>query len=981
MHRIDENTAFLKQNLPCSDYYNLDLCIYIPKEMNQAAQQKVIGGGEKKALLWPNIALSWLNIYNVAARISAAIILLLGCIAVQAQEIVVRNFPQTAYDGDRQNWAIGQDAAGRMLFGNGLGLLIFDGSSWTLLPVPNHTCVHSLKFDSRRNLIFVGASNEFGYFTPDSETKSLLYHSLSALLPKNQDLKGEIWNIRIEGGQVYFESKEYVFVADKQLKSVSRHKLTKPYQHWVGHELLIGKTIRGVTKIGQNYIIATASDGLYIYNGKEITPYQIDITPYLKANEVFCMAAQGSIVAFGTVKGGVVVKNLQTGRTSYSTIQTGLGNNTVLSLYFDSTDNLWAGLDNGVAYLLPRMSYRELFATPQNNIGTGYTSCMVGKTMYFGTNQGLFVAPLYDNGIVEGQRQMVGNIIGQVWNLRYIDGVLLCAADKGAFVVNGTTAKQIQGMQGAWNFRELKQHKGFIVASDYNGLLALRRSGDGYEVYARLVHYGEGVSNFEVDTDGTLWVCQWLKGVSHYAFSDDMKSLRLLGRYGKNHGLFVDEGNFVVKIDGRVYVSSVDGLYSYNSKTRQLTRDDAMSKVFNSFDTSINIRQMSDGSLWAYKKGFLSHATKDAHGQWIADKTTFMSIERRLQIGMVQPNEIAAGVTCFGANNGFVTIDSHQKPASFISRPIVSSIIATTVGQESLYCFDYTQNSDTRVSIPPECRSIRIDYALPEYREEQAVAYSVWMEGFDNGWSDYGYQTAKEYKLSRGNYTFHVKARNMVTGDESETQIKLTVTPYWYETWYAYTLYAIMIVILLTIISNYLYTRKLHKIAEAKKDAELKLTVAQNDMLEMELKHKHSELVDSTQNIVHNNEILQEIDMRLDTLSEQVRREEPKAAITKAIANVRQYIQQNIDNDDHWDQFEESFNLIYDNFMVQLRQRYPILKKNDLKLCAYLRMGLSSKEIASLLGVSERSVETARYRLRKKLELKQGDSLIEFLNQ
>ena len=65
--------------------------------------------------------------------------------------------------------------------------------------------------------------------------------------------------------------------------------------------------------------------------------------------------------------------------------------------------------------------------------------------------------------------------------------------------------------------------------------------------------------------------------------------------------------------------------------------------------------------------------------------------------------------------------------------------------------------------------------------------------------------------------------------------------------------------------------------------------------------------------------------------------------------------------------------------MIRLVKRFPDLKINDRKLCAYLRMGLSSKEMASLLNTSVRSIETARYRLRKKLNLETGDNLTDFI--
>jgi DNA-binding CsgD family transcriptional regulator len=117
----------------------------------------------------------------------------------------------------------------------------------------------------------------------------------------------------------------------------------------------------------------------------------------------------------------------------------------------------------------------------------------------------------------------------------------------------------------------------------------------------------------------------------------------------------------------------------------------------------------------------------------------------------------------------------------------------------------------------------------------------------------------------------------------------------------------------------------------------------------------------------------------MDDLSESVRREEAKARITNKIKEIRHDIQQNINEDEGWDKFEENFNLVYENFMQRLTARFPDLKLSDRKLCAYLRMGLSSKEMASLLNTSVRSIETARYRLRKKLDMEQGDNLTEFI--
>ena len=83
--------------------------------------------------------------------------------------------------------------------------------------------------------------------------------------------------------------------------------------------------------------------------------------------------------------------------------------------------------------------------------------------------------------------------------------------------------------------------------------------------------------------------------------------------------------------------------------------------------------------------------------------------------------------------------------------------------------------------------------------------------------------------------------------------------------------------------------------------------------------------------------------------------------------------------DEEWKQFSIHFNNVHSNFLITLKEVYPDLNAHEMKLCAYLRMNLSSKEIAQLLSISVRGVEISRYRLRKKLKLHPQEDLFEFL--
>ena len=97
------------------------------------------------------------------------------------------------------------------------------------------------------------------------------------------------------------------------------------------------------------------------------------------------------------------------------------------------------------------------------------------------------------------------------------------------------------------------------------------------------------------------------------------------------------------------------------------------------------------------------------------------------------------------------------------------------------------------------------------------------------------------------------------------------------------------------------------------------------------------------------------------------------------LRRIQKVIDDGMTDERDWNLFEDSFNEAHESFFKKLKAQHPDLVPNDLKLCAYLRMNMSSKEMASLLNISLRGVEIRRYRLRKKLNLMHDKNLVEFL--
>lgn len=154
---------------------------------------------------------------------------------------------------------------------------------------------------------------------------------------------------------------------------------------------------------------------------------------------------------------------------------------------------------------------------------------------------------------------------------------------------------------------------------------------------------------------------------------------------------------------------------------------------------------------------------------------------------------------------------------------------------------------------------------------------------------------------------------------------------------------------------------------------EKEITKLRNEKLEAELEHKSKALASATMmNIKH--------DDFLENLLQEFQYFLAENKLTKQQGNhIIQHIREHISTEDQWQMFQENFDMIHQNFFRNLKLKYANLTPSDLKLCVLLRLNYSTKDIATMQGVSVRGIETARYRLRKKLNLSEEDSLTDFL--
>jgi hypothetical protein len=230
-------------------------------------------------------------------------------------------------------------------------------------------------------------------------------------------------------------------------------------------------------------------------------------------------------LAYGTILNGIVVIDTAGNLIQHINKASGLQNNTVLSLYTDSEQNLWAGLDNGIDRIEVN-SPLYFYFDKTGKFGTVYSSIIFDNKIYLGTNQGLFYSdwvPENNNKLFQSfDFKLIPGSQGQVWELTLQDGRLLCGHNDGTYQVNGSTITKISAVTGGWTTKKLGQDK--LIQGNYTGLVIFRKDALGNWAFDhKVAGFGEPSRYVEQDNKGQIWVSHAYKGIYKLTLSADLK--------------------------------------------------------------------------------------------------------------------------------------------------------------------------------------------------------------------------------------------------------------------------------------------------------------------------------------------------------------------------------------------------------------------------------------------------------------------------
>ncbi|MES2265339.1 MAG: triple tyrosine motif-containing protein [Bacteroidota bacterium] len=929
----------------------------------------------------------------------------------------VQNYTKAQYQSGNQNWSVTRDEHGIMYFGNDEGLLSFDGKYWQLNRMPNGLIVRSVAADGKGK-IYVGGFGEFGYWE-NNKKGFLKYNSLTLLVPKQyQPVTEETWKIYVDNDKVIFQSfgsiyiyangkisvvkapKPFLFLfktgsryfveqVDAGLFELKNNKLV-----YVNGSNILGSRVLSILPFANNkYLIGTAKNGLFMYDGITIKPWQSQANDFLKNYQLNNGAfIKGKYFAYGTILNGIVIIDTAGNVVQHINKSSGLQNNTVLSLYTDTEQNLWAGLDNGIDRIEVN-SPLYFYFDKTGRFGTVYSSIIYNNKIYLGTNQGLF----YSDWVVPGKKrlfqsfdfQLIPGSQGQVWELSLQDGKLLCGHNDGTFQVTGNTITKINPLSGGWTIK--KFNPGQLIQGTYNGLVIYRKDAAGNWAFNHKIEgFSEPSRYVERDNKGQIWVSHAYKGIYKITLSADNKRVTSQKYYDKSSGLPDSYNVGVFNLDNRIVFSSDSGFYVYDDITDRFYPYQQLNKKLNTFSSSNKVIAAIGKKYWFINHGRVALADLSVPGKLTIDSNRFSMLNGQMVQNYENISMINNQIYLISVDDGFVIFndeDASRRPSLKLPPVLIRQV--ENITDKTLVITDMNID-ENEIAIPYNQNNIRIAYSLPYYKQSQ-IKYQYYLEGYSRQWSEWSPQSQKEFtNLNQGTYHFKVRAKINDQNVTVITTFSFEVLPPWYAGKIAFALYILLLIVIYYAGRNY-YKLKLQrhqqeiqeKLQREKEDFlhreaianEQHIVTIKNEQLQADLASKSRELANSAMNIVYKNELLQKISDEIDNFKDS----SGKKLSDDQLKKIHKVIEEGMNDERDWNVFENSFNEAHENFFKKLKQGHPDLVPNDLKLCAYLRMNMSSKEMASLLNISLRGVEIRRYRLRKKLNLEHDKNLVEFL--
>lgn len=898
-------------------------------------------------------------------------------LGVVGQNLVppVYNYRIFEYKGASKNWGLAVNGEGELFVANHMGLLHFNGEQWSLNKLPNKTIIRSVACVDDK--IYTGSYEEFGFWQKN-DLGLLEYTSLTHLISGHTFTSEEFWEIvpfkesilLRTFSSIYIYENDTVTVVDPY--AIMTDIVIKGDRAIIGggsdglfelidkklvplenQDLLRGKTITDMTLLGNDLLIGTKLSGCYIFREDRLSPWETELNNELKQQQLNKMIKLDTgKIAFGTIKNGIYFYDVANGEVDNLNKKTGLQNNTVLSMGL-FREQLWVGLDNGIDRI--KLNHPITYFTDFSGVlGTVYDIALYQGRLYLGSNTGIYY-------FQEDELRFVNGSQGHVWDLEVVDGDLLCGHNTGTFKIEQGKLQRISNIAGGYEIAKVPQQGQTHMQGTYSGLAKYEKENTESWQVERVRGIDFPVKQLCFENPSTIWVAHPYKGFHRVQVDEGYNNILNSKEFDQS----VIPNNYNIKlynIKNQIVFCSEGTWYKYDPILDSIL-------PFKEFEPYKNMQLIHhDDYFWFVD----NEGNKEIiYTDFKNDSLVIADPQLRQRLVPESQNIIKSNDSTF-----FFTLgDGFGKIELFKLRKQLQHFVLPTPKLSSF--------RDEKKPYPLQLTAIEIPYkdaqevtikvtspALIEpryyYELSGSEAYSSYVDG----------GTISFQNLPYGDYQLQVSTVSMDNKTSVPKTISFSIASPWYLSRLSIALYLVLIIAGIALVRGY-NRRKLSRkeqelMEEMQKEHEKRLDELEKEKLAKEIKQKQKELAGTTLNIAKKNEMLLELKNMLVLNKDKFSNSQRYRSFVKRLDN-------SVKDKEDWKRFELNFKELHEDFFERLLKEYPRLTPKDLKLCAYLKMNLSTKEIAPLMAITIRGVEIHRYRLRKKLRIDSSENLSNFL--
>jgi len=828
-----------------------------------------------------------------------------------------------------QIWDIVQDKRGVMYFGTTSGIIEFDGSKWHLISVSNNSGVRSLDIDSIGR-IYVGATGEFGYLACDS-IGEIRYYSLKPLIDSLHNVFTDVWKVKVTSTGVYFvtlhcvyrwyqdkisilvsDSENYYgFEQNKSLMLFNRKKgmfkvdkdtlLKLPFTKY----LIPERGLVSILPFKENKLLFLTNNKIWLYNYDLIEHYsekyaaEIDsnlfinqfktnFLDYLKENRIYSeININDSLFAIGTMRGGVLFFNSKGEFLNKLDKTDGLPDNTILSLYLDSFNDLWVGTNSGIVRI--EINSPVTYFDDKDGIeGSILSFSFYQNELYVGTMNGIYkMIEKSQNHLKKEKFELISEHKASCWDFYEYKNILFTSGYDGLAIIKQNKVQEKIKTPPVFCFGQTRKFPNHIFIGMTNSFGyfqvkdSLNSSMPSIGYFKKLDKINETIRLITSDKNDNLWITSEYQGIYNIEFKNDNIDNYIVTNYDTTDGLPQMDFNYVFNIEDKILVGTSKGLYqvikSENSaKPYRIIPDSSYGKVFADENNYIgDIAKDKNDNLWISASFGMGPVYKTKNNTFIWDTIPFIKAE---SYTLNFPNKdvlwsnSSKKIYRYDLNTKY---DFYNAFNAFIKKVIVGkdSILMSGSFYNSKISFEnknYLPGLNQPNSLKPEIKyknnSLTFYFSAANYFDSKKLYYSFILKGFDKEWSNWIDENKKEYtNLPEGEYEFIVKAKDLYSQISRESKYTFTILPPWYRTIYSYFAYLIIISFIFYLVIT-LNTQRL-KAANLKLERIVKERTAEIEKQKENILERNAEIIEQKEEIAKQAKQLEITNIELEKLS------------------------------------------------------------------------------------------------------------------